>query len=167
MLLLKIEGVKKALEYIQKNGRSLKCHKHDPQKGMIILPEGTPEDEAYHIYLAQKIQPSLIMKVNDRSIILSPAGQELYDILCDEKYLAKLKEHFISRGFSGATDRQLFRLAMHELTTRDACNEKTANIFISALPSDIKKIKDVTEVKPQITDQSQDAESKKAIKNKV
>jgi hypothetical protein len=118
MIMLTIDGLKRALNYIQ-NNKSIKYHEFGPKKGLIAIPEGTPDDEAYHLRVIQLLEPKLLGKLADEYTVLTLDGQELLDVLSDDVYLLSLTAKLKGRGYSSPSDRQVFRLLREKMTGDD------------------------------------------------
>lgn len=109
MVMLTIEGLKKALAYIQDNSTTIRYYERSNKRGLIVT-DGMSEDEAYHIRVVELLQPKLITQLAESFTTLSLAGQELLDILSDDAYLATLSSYLKRQGYTSPSDRQIFRL---------------------------------------------------------
>jgi hypothetical protein len=118
MIMLTIDGLKYALNYIQ-NNKSIKYHEFGPKKGLISIPEGTLDDEAYHLRVIQLLEPKLLSRLADEYTVLSLDGQELLDVLSDDVYLLSLTAQLKRRGYSSPSDRQVFRLLREKMAGDD------------------------------------------------
>jgi hypothetical protein len=115
MSFLTLSGLKKALQYIQDNSRTIKYHPFEPLKGMIVIPKNIPDDEQYHLFLIQKFEPRLIDKFSNELTLLSINGQEFLDILSDDKYIEILKHQIRKLGYSEPSDRQIYKLLRQQM----------------------------------------------------
>jgi len=115
MSFLTLSGLKNALQYIQDNKNIIRVHKFEPKKGFIIIPKELSEDEAYNLYLIQKFEPKLIERFGEELTILSINGQELFDILSDEKYIDGLRNHIRKLGYTEPSDRQIYKLLKQQM----------------------------------------------------
>lgn len=124
---LTIIGLKNALNFIQENSREIKFHGKyktdgapDPKFGLIITPEGFSDDEAYHLRVVQTLTPKLFTRLAEDYTVLSLDGQELLHVLNDELYLSSLKSQIKSRGYTNASDVQVFKLLREKIVSDDS-----------------------------------------------
>jgi hypothetical protein len=115
MSFLTLNGLKKALRYIQDNSKTIKYHPFEPLKGMIVIPKNMPDDEQYHLFLVQKFEPRLIDKFSNELTLLSINGQEFLDVLSDDKYIEILKNQIKKLGYSEPSDRQIYKLLKQQM----------------------------------------------------
>ena len=116
MVALTIDGLKKALTYIQDNSKTIAYYERSSKRGLIVT-DGLSEDEAYHIRVVELLTPKLITQLAESFTALSLAGQELLDILSDDAYLASLSNYLKRQGYSNPSDRQVFRLLTERMTS--------------------------------------------------
>lgn len=115
MVMLTINGLKAALEFIQANSRTIFFITEGHKKGFIASPEGTNEEGAYHLRVVQMLKPTLITRLAPDYTVLSLDGQELLDILSDKAYLDSLVERLKACGYTAPSDRQVFRLLQERM----------------------------------------------------
>lgn len=118
MVMLTIDSLKNALNYINENGKKLKYydgHYNVSKAGLIVTDEMT-EEEAYHIRVVEFSNPKLVTKLAGSFTVLSIVGQELLDILSDDNYLNSLSAYLKKQGYSNPSDRQIFRLVCERMS---------------------------------------------------
>lgn len=127
MVNLTVESLKNALSFIQENSREIKFHGEylspgvkNPLFGLIITPEHFSEDQAYHLRVVQNLTPKLLNRMAEDYTVLSLDGQELLHVLNDELYLSGLKSQIKSRGYTDASDVQVFKLLREKIVSDDS-----------------------------------------------
>lgn len=114
MAALTIEGLKRALNYVQDNS-SITYYEVGPKKGLMVT-DGMSEDEAYHLRIIQSLEPRLIARLAEQYTLLSLDGQELLHMLSDDRYLDSLRLQLQrDNGYSNPADVQIFKLLRKQL----------------------------------------------------
>lgn len=114
MTALTIEGLKRALNYVQDNS-SITYYEVGPKKGLMVT-DGMNEDEAYHLRIIQSLEPRLIARLAEQYTLLSLDGQELLHMLSDEHYLDSLRLQLQrDNGYSNPADVQIFKMLRKQL----------------------------------------------------
>lgn len=114
MAALTIEGLKRALNYVQDNS-SITYYEVGPRKGLMVTDQMN-EDEAYHLRIIQSLEPRLIARLAEQYTLLSLDGQELLHMLNDDRYLESLRLQLQrDNGYSNPADVQIFKLLRKQL----------------------------------------------------
>lgn len=114
MTALTIDGLKRALNYVQDNN-SITYYEVGPRKGLMVT-DGMSEDEAYHLRIIQSLEPRLIARLAEQYTLLSLDGQELLHMLSDDRYLDSLRLQLQrDNGYSQPADVQIFKLLRKQL----------------------------------------------------
>ncbi len=149
MSFLTLNGLKKALQYVQENSKKIKYHPFEPLKGMIVIPKNVPDDDQYHLFLIQKFEPRLIDKFSNELTLLSINGQEFLDILSDDKYIETLRNQIRKLGYSEPSDRQIYKLLKQQMGDYSAPVVSPVNDVINAIASLADKRKNEIDVTPK------------------
>lgn len=114
MAALTIEGLKRALNYVQDNS-SITYYEVGPRKGLMVTDQMS-EDEAYHLRIIQSLEPRLIARLAEQYTLLSLDGQELLHMLSDDRYLDSLRLQLQkNNGYTQPADVQIFKLLRKQL----------------------------------------------------
>lgn len=114
MAALTIDGLKRALNYVQDNS-GITYYEVGPRKGLMVTDQLT-EDEAYHMRIVQSLEPRLIARLAEQYTLLSLDGQELLHMLSDDRYLDSLRLQLQrDNGYSQPADVQIFKLLRKQL----------------------------------------------------
>lgn len=114
MVTFTIASLKQALLHIQNNSSTLTYYGIGPKDGLIVSDD-LDENAAYHLRIAQVLEPQLITRLTAGYTALSLAGQELLHILSDSTYLQNLELMLRRDGYSEPADVQVFRLLRKRL----------------------------------------------------
>ncbi|MGL5386656.1 MAG: hypothetical protein ACRDCA_12510 [Serratia sp. (in: enterobacteria)] len=114
MAALTIDGLKRALTYIQDNS-NIAYYEVGPRKGIMVTDQFN-ENEAYHLRLVQSLEPRLTVRLAEQYTLLSLDGQELLHMLNDDRYLETLRLQLQrENGYSEPADVQVFKLLRKQL----------------------------------------------------
>jgi hypothetical protein len=114
MTALTIEGLKRALNYVQDNN-SITYYEVGPRKGLMVTDQMSEED-AYHMRIIQSLEPRLIARLAEQYTLLSLDGQELLHMLNDDRYLDSLRLQLQrDNGYSNPADVQIFKMLRKQL----------------------------------------------------
>lgn len=119
---LTISGLKNALNFVQENSREIKFHgknksdgQPDSKFGLIVTPEYFSDEDAYHLRVIQNLTPKLFTRLAEDYTVLSLDGQELLHVLNDDLYLSNLASRVKARGYTEASDVQVFKLLREKI----------------------------------------------------